>query len=420
MKSQGLKKSKLPDAPGGDIFKQGKKILYIGKATSLRGRVRSYFSADLIETRGPRIVGMVTKADHISFQKTDSVLEALLLEAELIKKWGPPYNTEGKDGKSFNCVVITDEDFPRVLVARQKDVDSSIIHNSNFIIQASYGPFPHGSQLKVALKIIRKIFPWRDDKCIPFYIQRNSALGQRGSAGCRPCFNRQIGLCPGVCAGDISSREYKKQIRRLCLFLSGKVAKVSREIEREMKQFAKEQKFERAGKLKQQLFALKHIEDVALLKATNYSLRATHFRIEAYDLSHFGGKDIVGAMAVLESGEIRKSEYRLFKIRGTRGVHEVKGLEELLQRRFAHTEWRFPDLIVVDGNTVQKRAAEKTLLSLGRSIPVIALVKNERHRPRELLGDKEPGVKHRSEILLANSEAHRFALKFQRKRRRIA
>ena len=106
-----MRKFSLPDAPGVYLFKLAKKILYIGKATSLRDRVRSYFSADLFDARGPRIVDMVAKADRIDFKTTDSVLEALILEAELIKKLKPSYNTEGKDDKSFNCVVITNERF---------------------------------------------------------------------------------------------------------------------------------------------------------------------------------------------------------------------------------------------------------------------------------------------------------------------
>jgi len=284
-----------------------------------------------------------------------------------------------------------------------------------------FGPFPHSSQLKVALKIIRKIFPYRDT-CNPpkarLYDSTDSDVLENIRIN-RPCFNRQIGLCPGVCVGEISSREYKKQIKRLCLFLSGKVAKVTRELEAEMKRLAKEQKFEEAEKRKRMLFSVRHIQDVTLIRTTSYQLPATGFRLEAYDLSHFGGTDIVGAMAVVESGATKKNEYRLFKIRSTRGVNEAEGLKELLERRFAHTEWRFPDLIVVDGNNVQKKVAERTLFSLRRSVPVVALIKNERHRPRELLGDRALRSRHHDEILLANSEAHRFALKFQRKQRKI-
>jgi excinuclease ABC subunit C len=380
---------------------------------------------------------MLNEADSVSFKQTNSVLEALLLEAELIKKWEPPYNTEGKDGKSFNCVVITDEDFPRVLIIRQKSLGALKLKTSNLKLQTIHGPFPYGAQLQVVLKIIRKIFPYRDT-CRPCLLPRNSAFSLRESAGCKPCFNRQIGLCPGVCTGEISKREYARTIRNLRLFLGGKASRLLRVLEKEMKEAAKREEFEVAEELKRQLFALQHIQDVALLTgadsrgwqggfsrkgyAPSASIRDTirvypRLRVEAYDLSHFGGKDIVGAMAVVENGEVRKSEYRLFRIKRTRGIHETAGLMEILERRFNHPEWQFPDLIVVDGNTVQKVAAEKMLFLLGKKIHVIALVKDERHRPRELLGDRKLSIAYRHDILLANSEAHRFALKFQRRRR---
>ena len=135
MISQDLKQYKLPDKPGVYRFYQGKNLLYIGKATSLKDRVRSYFAGDLGETpasagssgvakRGPKIWRMVEIADRIEWQETDSVLEALLLETELIKKHQPKYNSREKDDKSYWYVVITDEDYPRVLSVRGKELFS--------------------------------------------------------------------------------------------------------------------------------------------------------------------------------------------------------------------------------------------------------------------------------------------------------
>src|SRR3989344_65919 len=151
MKTEDFKKFRLPDTPGIYFFRKGSKILYIGKATSLRDRVKSYFSRDLVHARGPIIADMIFHSDKISFQKTDSVLEALILEAELIKKHKPKYNTKEKDDKSFNHVVITSEAIPKVVVIRGRNVDGP-----------SYGPFTSGAQLREALKIIRKIFPFLD------------------------------------------------------------------------------------------------------------------------------------------------------------------------------------------------------------------------------------------------------------------
>src|ERR1035437_1684780 len=132
MKSQGLKKAKLPDAPGVYFFKDSNaKTLYIGRATSLRSRVRSYFSDDVISTRGSRIVDMVTKAKNIKFEKTDSVLEAIILEANLIKKFQPKYNTDEKDDKSWNYIVITDEEWPRVIVERGRNLEKLYIREAS-------------------------------------------------------------------------------------------------------------------------------------------------------------------------------------------------------------------------------------------------------------------------------------------------
>ncbi len=441
MQRQDLLKKKLPDASGVYFFLGArKKILYIGRATSLRNRVRSYFSGDIRESRGPWIAKMLPLIESIDFRKTDSVLEAILLEAELIKTFQPTYNTDEKDDKSFNCVVITKEDFPAVLIERSKNVNFKGLKLTtlNLQLQTIYGPYPAGFHLQTALKIIRRIFPYRDLKCAP------SSVGVKLPQACgsltpttptplvrgKPCFNRQIGLCPGVCTGEITVEAYKKQIQRLCLFLSGKRATVIRELKRDMKVAAKTQEFERAGELKRQLFALTHIQDVALLRrTTNYlpapqtsrqagELRTTNYRIEAYDVSHFGGKEIVGAMAAVEDGIARPSEYRLFKLRGLTGPHEIAGLQEILRRRLAHPEWTLPHLIVVDGNEVQKRAAEAVLTESGLAIPVMAVVKNERHRPERVIAETKVLKRHKSDILLANAEAHRFVRAFHRKKLR--
>ncbi len=387
MNRQALLKKRLPDSPGVYFFlERNKKILYIGRASSLRNRVRSYFGSNLAEKRSEWIAKMLTETKDIEVKKTDSVLEAILLEADLIKKFQPTYNTKEKDDKSFNCITITNEEFPRVMLVRKKNLLKT---------ETRFGPFPQGTALKEAMKITRKIFPWRDEKCRPNQV--------------KPCFNRQIGLCPGVCTGAITAREYRKQIAYLKLFLSGKKKKIIKTLEHEMKQAACAQEFERAGKYKRQLFALTHIQDIALLKQSSYIPRNVGTtRIEAYDLSHFGGKGIVGAMAVVEEGVTQPSEYRLFKLRTLSGPHEVAGLQEILRRRLKHTKWPLPQQIAVDGNEVQKKAAEAVLRAAGLSIPVTAVVKDEHHRPREKLPPA---------ILLANSEAHRFVLKFQRKTR---
>jgi len=152
----------LPDSPGVYLFKDvAGKVLYVGKATSLRDRVRSYFSADLIETRGPKLVDMVALATAIDHVPTDSVLEALILEANLIKYHQPKYNTDEKDNSSWNYVAITQEDFPKVLVMRGRTIMAEKQTDFKYI----FGPFPLGAQLKEAMKIVRRLFQPRCEMC---------------------------------------------------------------------------------------------------------------------------------------------------------------------------------------------------------------------------------------------------------------
>jgi len=151
MELKDLKKFNLPETPGIYFFLgQGKKILYIGKATSLKDRVKSYFVSDL--NRSPLILKMVDEAIAIQFEETDSVLEALMLEVSLIKTHKPKYNTREKDDKSFNYIIITKETYPSVLKVRAKSLPFF-----DKQIKYKFGPFPHGGELNEALKIIRKI-----------------------------------------------------------------------------------------------------------------------------------------------------------------------------------------------------------------------------------------------------------------------
>lgn len=395
--------------PGVYIFKRGKIVLYVGKATSLRDRVRSYFSGNITETRGPLISKMLERFDKVEYIKTDSVLEALILEAQLIKKYQPEANTIDKDDKSFNRVVITKENFPRVLVVRGRELENFM--ETTPVLQ-TFGPFPNSGQLKEALKIIRKMFPYRD-KCIPLQ-EKPPVLRSRGVAG---CFNRQIGLCPGVCTGEISQKEYAKQIKNIILFFEGKKKQIVKNLEKQMKAFSNSQEFEKSKIVKRSLFALRHIQDVSLIKKEKeYSVVSQTFRIESYDIAHMSGQNVVGVMTVVESSEAKTSEYRKFKIKNDPGVNDTKALSEILSRRLAHIEWRPPDLIVVDGGVAQKNVAEKVLQQNSLKIPVVSVVKDERHRPREILGDKQL-LKYEAEILLSNSEAHRFAIGYHKKLR---
>jgi len=423
---------KLPDEPGVYFFKKDDEILYIGKATSLKDRVRSYFAPDLMATRGRLLVDMMAQANKIDFTATDSVLEALLLEANLIKTHQPHYNTKEKDNKSYNYVVFTHEKYPKILTVRGRTLmhippqpslnlregarRAGGIHEKYKYI---FGPFPHGAQLKEALKIIRKIFPYTDDKCVPK--EEQLAAGRN----VRPCFNRQIGLCPGVCTGEISVEEYAERIKYLKLFFEGKKKTIVKDLEAEMKEYTNTQEFEKAAGIRNTIYALNHIQDIALLKRAGIdesagggmSKNGDVFRIEAYDVAHISGKNVVGVMVVVEDGEVNKSQYRKFKININPGVNDTAALKEILRRRLGHLEWPMPQVIAVDGAQAQINAATEVLKERGLDIPIVSVVKDERHKPRELLGDPAMANQWGKAILLANSEAHRFAITYHRKKR---
>lgn len=421
MELKDLQKKKLPDAPGVYQFRDADgNILYIGKATSLKDRVRSYFDPDLAEGRGPHIAHMVSIADTVTYNKTESVLEALLLEANQIKKERPPYNTDQKDDKSFQFVVITKEDFPRVLFVRGKDLFDPRQKGKNVPehIAYTFGPFPKGGALKEALKIIRKIFPYRD-KCTPCSEQKGECLPAPSGArqAGKPCFNRQIGLCPGVCSGEITSAEYKKQIQNIRMLFEGKKKQVVKQLEKRMNEAARAQEFEKAQSIKQQLFALEHIQDVALIK--DEGLKAPQgIRIEGYDIAHTSGTNAVGVMTVVQDSVPETSEYRTFHIKSFQGTDDTRALSEVLERRLGHPEWQLPRMIVVDGGKAQKNAAERVLRDAGVSIPVIAVTKDERHKPKAILGKADLRKTYEKEILRVNQEAHRFAVSFHRKTRK--
>lgn len=387
----------LPDNPGVYLFKKDSKILYIGRATSLKSRVASYFRNDLLDTRGTRLVDMVALSEKVDFFETDSVLEAIILEANLIKKHQPYYNTLEKDDKSFNYVVVTKETFPKVLVLRERELE--VFSEEK---EAIFGPFPQGGTIREGLSIIRKIFPFHDGSSI----KKDQVE-----------FYRQLGLTPDLSKEEMR-KNYKKNIKNIILFFQGKKGQVIKNLEKDMQYFAKRKEFEMAKVMRDRIFALQHIRDVSLIKREELLSKAGNFRIEAYDISHISGTNMVGVMTVVTDGEKDPKEYRKFRIRGYTSSNDVGALEEIMKRRLAHPEWIYPNLVVVDGSVAQKRRIENIFNELGVHIPVIAVVKNERHKPKALLGDKTLAQKYEKQIILANAESHRFAVNYHKERRR--
>jgi len=400
--------TKLPDAPGVYIFiGANREVLYVGKATSLRDRVRSYFGSDLAVTRGAHMVRMVEEAKRVDFRTTDSVLEALVLEAHLIKELKPRFNTRDKDDKSFNYLVLTaHEDFPRLLTVRGKDLIRTLHALKADGNVPVYGPFPHAGQLKAALKIIRKIFTYYDTT------QPVTELRDKNDRKLR--FNESIGVYPPA---DITKREYARTIRHLKLFFTGKKQQLVSALERDMMRHAHAHRFEAAEKVKRQLFALQHINDVSIMTRQTDRDASNNVRIEGYDVAHLAGKDMVGVMTVVEGGEVNKTAYRTFTIRSVEKSNDTGALREMLGRRLVHHEWNYPQLIVVDGGKAQYNAARAVLREAGVMIPVVAVTKDDHHRPRSLLGPVKLRNAHHADILLANAEAHRFSLATHKRKR---
>jgi excinuclease ABC subunit C len=417
MEREVLKKYDLPDCPGVYLFTKGKgkskKILYVGKATSLRDRVRSYFDDDLIATRGPRLVDMITMADGLMHEPTPTVLEALVREAALIREHNPPANSMGKDDKTFLYAVITDEVIPRVLAIRGKDIDFKTKSSGVLKLKMIHGPFPSGYQLREALRLIRRIFPFYDTPK-PIVPITGVVEGGNKHLQAKVEFNRQIGQYPR----NMERREYLQSIRNVSLFLSGRVKALRVQLGKDMKKAIADEEFEEAAIIRNQLFALDHVQDVSLIRDERDIDRPSP-RIEAYDTAHLSGTNAIGVMCVIENGVPVKSDYRQFRIRGYGGKSlndDIASLTEILSRRFGHSEWQYPRAIVVDGGKTHKKAAEEVLKSMGIGIPVAAVVKDERHRPREVLGGSRAGITD-ADAVLANSEAHRFSITLHRKAR---
>lgn len=205
------------------------------------------------------------------------------------------------------------------------------------------------------------------------------------------------------------------------MIFEGKYQKLLSALKKDMMVAAKREQFELANELKQKVFALEHIQDISLIKRDlSSSISGEQFRIEAYDVAHISGKQMVGVMTVVTNAVADKNEYRKFVIKGFEKANDAGALREILTRRFAHPEWTLPNAIVVDGNAIQINVAKEVLKELNLKIEIIAVTKDERHRAKAITGKKEIVEARKYDILLANSEAHRFAISFHKQRRKNA
>lgn len=431
-----IDKEKIPHKPGIYIYKDGSgKILYVGKAVDLYHRVASYFSGEPDSAKTAKLIDNILSVETII---VESELEALVLEANLIKKYLPPYNISLKDDKDYLYIVVTREDFPRVITGRSKDLKEA---------KKYFGPFPSSRTVKTTLKQLRRVFPW----CSGRQHQKLSFNGQKA------CFYYHLGLCPGACIGIISKEDYGKNINRFIKFLEGKKEELLEELNEEMAQSSKKLDFEQAGGIKKMILGINYLTQSnrvsSYLENPNFlederrkalaelqrvlNLPQYPERIEAYDISNLAGKEATGSMVVLTNGEVDKSQYRKFKIHITGRPNDVGMHKEMMGRRLGNLDWGVPQLILIDGGRGQVRGVReqivesiKRYVSRGESdnlaihqfidIPIYGLAKRE-----EWLYPPEGGVVKLPKRSLSlrllqkiRDESHRFAVTYHKKLRK--
>ena len=453
----------IPSSPGIYLFYNAKgDLIYVGKATNLKSRVISYFHLSfrpirLIggERRNPSkttderdsstslrsaqndksgasrpIEEMIHEVKDIKYKTTGSVLEAIILESIYIKKFQPRYNIKDKDDKSWNYIVITNDEYPQVTTIREHELrlDSRLRGNDKL----RFGPYP-GLKSREALKILRRLFKF--STCRPPKQSKQIKQSRQTKQENKPCFYRQLGECLGVCTGEITPTDYKqKVIGPIKLFLQGKKERVIKSLEKNMRSAARHQEFEEASRLRNQINALRRLQDMALLNdgfikdtpqmSFPRKRESSHWipnqvgndngRIEGYDISHISGTSAVGSMVVFTNSEPDKNQYRKFKIRTISQANDVGMLKEVLERRFKN-DWPLPQLILIDGGRPQVNTAKDVLQRLNLSIPVVGIAKGPDRKKDEIIG--QLANFELKTLIAVRDEAHRFAITYHRKLR---
>ncbi|MBI2640023.1 MAG: GIY-YIG nuclease family protein [Candidatus Sungbacteria bacterium] len=426
----------IPLSAGVYIFsgKNGKP-LYVGKAGNLKKRLAFYFR----KNKGmPRTRKLLEESSQLNFIKTESEIEALIKEAELIKKFKPKYNILMKDDKNYLFVAITKEAFPKTFLTHQP---KTFKRGSKII-----GPFTNTASVKEVLKLLRKTFPYCTCK----------------TPHKKQCLNAELGKCPGFCCYERNQQpttynqqqEYAKNIQTIVSILKGKrISLLITELKKDLEDAAGSLKYEQAAKIRDRLFSLQQIlnhrkiisesrypdknswPELGKKIATLVRLTHTPRRIEGYDISNISGTSATGSMVVFINGVPQKSEYRKFKIKAIRGPNDIAMLAEVITRRLKRREWEKPDLMLIDGGKPQLNATIAVLTTnnqpfdkLGvtneverQSTTIVALAKHDeelyiqnRRYPIQLKNQPAETLHFFQRI---RDEAHRFAKKYHHKLR---
>jgi len=407
----------LPQEPGVYFFLDKKgKVLYVGKARNLKKRVSSYFTSK--KNLGEKTRLLINNTSKIKITAVESEFDALLLEANYIKKYKPKFNIKLADGKAYPLVRITiNDDYPKILISRREEDKKSLY----------FGPYPNAGELKTALSFIRRIFPYQ------------SVINHPK----KPCFYYHLNLCP--CPSVFNSKDaYRKNIKHIADLFNGRKKQIIKELEKEREILSKQEKFETAKAIQEKILALQSISKPAhkpfeyeqnpnlridlrvselnsltkILKLNNVHVSKLA-KIECFDISNISGKFATGSMVVFINGEKESSLYRRFKIGSEEKPNDFAMIQEVLQRRIKHKEWQLPDLIIVDGGKGQISIALKVLNEAHITIPVIGLAKREEtiitSDFTQIRLPKDSEALHL--VMRIRDEAHRFALAYHKKLR---
>lgn len=395
----------LPQRPGVYLFKdRDSKLVYVGKALSIRKRVLSHFRG--FGHTGSKQGLMLSEIRRIDFIETATEADALLLEASLVKEHLPKFNQELKDDKSYPYLKITNEAFPRLLIVRSRRSDGG----------KYFGPYTSARLLRQAVKMLRRLFPLRTCDPMPD----------------RVCLMYHIGQCKGPCVAEIDKDRTHAIVKELELFLEGRHAALVRGLSQRMREYSKRRNYEKAKSVYEQIRALaslpqpdiskKRPNQVLAAMKDAFLLPKEPERMEGYDISNISGQEAVGSMVVFLNGKPARSEYRRFRIKTVQGINDYDMMREVIRRRFTRMKEEKqapPDLVVIDGGKGHLSSAWDEMGRLGiKGIPMISIAKQHEHifEPSR----ETPHIYPQNSPLLQllqrlRDEAHRFAISYHRR-----
>ena len=408
----------LPTGPGVYLMKdEHARVIYIGKAVNLRSRVGSYFTTAAAQEM--RTAGLVPEIRDVEVIETESEVDALLLEARLIKDVQPKFNQELKDDKTFPYLeVFVREDFPRVEFTRTPQDRGTRL----------YGPFTNAKQLRGAIAVLQRIFRFRT-------CSLDIDDGDERWQWFRPCLLASIDQCTAPCNLRISKEDYRRDIRRLQTFLDGGRVKLMRELDREMQQASAEKLYEKAARIRDEIQALEDLDlrgdleehaqpevfyvdpkrGLSGLKQV-FGLEEVPRRIEGVDIAHLQGGQTVASLVQFIDGLPFKHGYKRYRIRSVDGVDDYGSIREVVSRRMgrlAQEGEAFPEILLMDGGKGQLNAALEAMEVIGVDPPfTISLAKRE----EEVYDPGEAAPRRLSRhgfglrlLQYVRDEAHRFA-----------